>query len=281
MKSFYILLLITITWTSSLPVQGQDSINIGTRHSLFSNILNEERMYWIYEPEKQPGEEERDYPVLYLLDGDVFFHSVVGFTRFFASSRVSSLPPCVVVAVLNTDRTRDLTPTPSAARRDGTVRSGDEPKGGGAEQFYRFLVEELRPAIEKEFPVGGQNMLVGHSFAGLFALHVLWNHPESFDTYMALDPSLWWDQGAFLKQAGTRGDKTVFDGKQLYVAFATRPRTERNLIHFPLTDNFLDTVIPEMERCNLRVVSKKFPEETHGTIALPAIYDGLKCLFAR
>ena len=161
---------------------------------------------------------------------------------------------------MNTDRTRDLTPTPSAARRDGTVRSGDEPKGGGAEQFYRFLVEELRPAIEKEFPVGGQNMLVGHSFAGLFALHVLWNHPESFDTYMALDPSLWWDQGAFLKQAGTRGDKTVFDGKQLYVAFATRPRTERNLIHFPLTDTFLDTVIPEMERCNLRVVSKKFPE---------------------
>ena len=281
MKSFYIVLLITIAWTSSLPVQGQDSINIGTRHSLFSNILNEERMYWIYEPEKQPGEEEKDYPVLYLLDGDVFFHSVVGFTRFFASSRVSSLPPCVVVAVLNTDRTRDLTPTPSAARRDGTVRSGDEPKGGGAEHFYRFLVEELRPVIEKEFPVGGQNMLVGHSFAGLFALHVLWNHPESFDTYMALDPSLWWDQGVFLKQAGTRGDKTVFDGKQLYVAFATRPRTERNLIHFPLTDTFLDTVIPEMERCNLRVVSKKFPEETHGTIALPAIYDGLKCLFAR
>ena len=99
--------------------------------------------------------------------------------------------------------------------------------------------------------------------------------------FAAEKPSLWWDQGAFLKQAGTRGDKTVFDGKQLYVAFATRPRTERNLIHFPLTDTFLDTVIPEMERCNLRVVSKKFPEETHGTIALPAIYDGLKCLFAR
>lgn len=150
MKSFYILLLITITWTSSLPVQGQDSINIGTRHSLFSNILNEERMYWIYEPEKQPGEEEKDYPVLYLLDGDVFFHSVVGFTRFFASSRVSSLPPCVVVAVLNTDRTRDLTPTSSAAQRDGSIQPGDTPKGGGMKAFYRFLTEELRPEIEKK-----------------------------------------------------------------------------------------------------------------------------------
>lgn len=151
MKSFYIVLLITITWTSSLPVQGQDSINIGTRHSLFSNILNEERMYWIYEPEKQPGEEEKDYPVLYLLDGDVFFHSVVGFTRFFASSRVSSLPPCVVVAVLNTDRTRDFTPTSSAARRDGSIQPEDTPKGGGMKAFYRFLTEELRPEIEKKF----------------------------------------------------------------------------------------------------------------------------------
>lgn len=151
MKSLYIVLLITIAWTSSLPVQGQDSINIGTRHSLFSNILSEERMYWIYEPEKQPGEEEKDYPVLYLLDGDAFFHSVVGFTRFFASSRVSSLPPCVVVAVLNTDRTRDFTPTSSAARRDGSIQPGDTPKGGGMKAFYRFLTEELRPEIEKKF----------------------------------------------------------------------------------------------------------------------------------
>lgn len=150
MKSLYIVLLITIAWTSSLPIQGQDSINIGTRHSLFSNILNEERMYWIYEPEKQPGKEEKDYPVLYLLDGDVFFHSVVGFTRFFASSRVSSLPPCVVVAVLNTDRTRDFTPTSSAARRDGSIQPGDTPKGGGMKAFYRFLTEELRPEIEKK-----------------------------------------------------------------------------------------------------------------------------------
>lgn len=79
------------------------------------------------------------------------FHSVVGFTRFFASSRVSSLPPCVVVAVLNTDRTRDFTPTSSAARRDGSIQPGDTPKGGGMKAFYRFLTEELRPEIEKKF----------------------------------------------------------------------------------------------------------------------------------
>lgn len=50
------------------------------------------------------GEKGKAYPVLYLLDGDSFFHSVVGFTRFFSSSKTSNLPPCIVVAVLNTDR---------------------------------------------------------------------------------------------------------------------------------------------------------------------------------
>ena len=36
-----------------------------------------------------------------------------------------------------------------------------------------------------------------------------------------------------------------------------------------------------MEKRHLRVVSKKFPEETHGTVALPGFYDGLKTLFFR
>ena len=279
MKSLYIVLLITIAWTSSLPVQGQDSINIGTRHSLFSNILNEERMYWIYEPEKQPGEEEKDYQVLYLLDGDVFFHSVVGFTRFFASSRVSSLPPCVIVAVLNTDRTRDFTPTSSAARRDGSIQPGDTPKGGGMKTFYRFLTEELRPEIEKKVSANGRNFLIGHSYAGLFTLQLLLDYPESFDTFMAIDPSLWWDQGIYLKQAKREAHKKDFTGKQLYVAFATQQRPNVKLNQFSLADSLKVNIIPNMENQHLHVIYKKFPEEMHGTVALPGIFDGIKSLF--
>ena len=111
MKILYIILFIQIGWIFPLSAQKQDSIYIGTRHTLFSEILNEERKYWIYVPETKAGEKGKAYPVLYLLDGDSFFHSVVGFTRFFSSSKTSNLPPCIVVAVLNTDRTRDFTPT--------------------------------------------------------------------------------------------------------------------------------------------------------------------------
>lgn len=277
MRSLYIPFIVCISLLFCLPAKAQEAISIGTRHTLSSHILEEEREYWVYVPENQSPEQK--YPVLYLLDGDSFFHSVVGFTRLFSTSKVSSLSPCIVVAVLNTDRTRDFTPTCSAARRDGTVHPDDKPDGGGAEAFYRFLTEELRPVIEKELPVSGQNLLVGHSYAGLFTLNVLLTHPDAFNSYIAVDPSLWWDRGYLLKQIKRNTNKLDFSGKQLYVAFATQSRLDRKLIHFPLVDDFMETVIPLMEQQYLRVHSRKFPEEAHGTVALPGFYDGLKNLF--
>lgn len=279
MKILYIILFIQIGWIFPLSAQKQDSIYIGTRHTLFSEILNEERKYWIYVPETKAGEKGKAYPVLYLLDGDSFFHSMVGFTRFFSSSKTSNLPPCIVVAVLNTDRTRDFTPTCSAARRDGTICPYDKPAGGGAEQFHRFLIEELRLEVENKVPANGTNFLVGHSYAGLFTLQTLSNHPESFDSYIAIDPSLWWDRGVFLQQAAKNVYQKDFSGKHLYVAFATRQRPAIKLIQFSLADSLKNKIIPEMKNKHLHVVYKKFPDEVHGTIALPAIFDGLKSLF--
>ena len=281
MKRLFLLCVVAMCVVFSFRAQGQETISIGERHTLFSRLLNEERAYWVYQPEKRPGETERNYPVLYLLDGDSFFHTVVGFTRFFSSSRVSSLPPCVVVAVLNTDRTRDFTPTSSAARRDGSIQPGDTPKGGGMKAFYRFLTEELRPEIEKKVSANGRNFLVGHSYAGLFTLQVLLDYPESFDTFMAIDPSLWWDRGVFLKQAEKEVGQKDFSGKQLYVAFATRQRPNVKLDQFALADSLGERIIPEMKSQHLRAIYKKFPDEVHGTIALPGMFDGLKSLFMR
>lgn len=59
MKILYIILFIQIGWIFPLSAQKQDSIYIGTRHTLFSEILNEERKYWIYVPETKAGEKER------------------------------------------------------------------------------------------------------------------------------------------------------------------------------------------------------------------------------
>ena len=43
-------------------------------------------------------------------------------------------------------------------------------------------------------------------------------------SYIAIDPSLWWDRGVFLHQAAKNVYQKDFSGKHLYVAFATRQR---------------------------------------------------------
>jgi predicted alpha/beta superfamily hydrolase len=99
-------------------------------------------------------------------------------------------------------RMRDLTPeTPLARIRQ--IPGMPPPSAedyGGAELFYQFLVEELRPAIAAAFKVDpARQTLYGHSLGGLFALGVLFRHPEAFQTYAASSPSIWWNRRALVK----------------------------------------------------------------------------------
>src|SRR3546814_2643021 len=43
------------------------------------------------------------------------------------------------------------------------------------------------------------NILWGDSFGGLFALHVLFNHPAAYQTYLVGSPSINWSGGAILE----------------------------------------------------------------------------------
>lgn len=79
MRKLNILYLIILSTLFSISLSAQETMAIGTRHTLFSQLLNEEREYWVYVPEHKPEEAAESYPVLYLLDGDSFFHSVVGY----------------------------------------------------------------------------------------------------------------------------------------------------------------------------------------------------------
>ena len=67
---------------------------------------------------------------------------------------------------------------------------------GGAERFTQFLADELIPTIERTYPTSGHRTLIGHSYAGLFTIHTLIHHPDLFRNYVAIDPSLDWDDQA-------------------------------------------------------------------------------------
>ena len=99
MRSLHILfILVVVTWLG-FPLRAQEAISIGTRHTLFSHVLNEAREYWVYVPTTRQVK-KRSYPVL-ICWTVILFHSG-RFYSLFSTSKVSFLTAPIVVAVLNT-----------------------------------------------------------------------------------------------------------------------------------------------------------------------------------
>jgi uncharacterized protein len=140
----------------------QDQITIGSKHTIHSSILKEDRSLWIHVPDVGEHDTTTRFPVLYLLDGDSHFYSVVGSVHQLSSVNGNDVcPKMVVVGIPNTVRARDLTPTHVTS--PGADSSFFKPTGGG-EAFTEFLSKEVIPYIEK--------IILFHS--SVFSLGIRW-----------------------------------------------------------------------------------------------------------
>src|SRR4051812_31116191 len=109
-KMFFLVLSAIITFTAQS--QNDNKIVIGKIDSVYSKTLAEQRKIWIYTPDMTSGAANQRWPVVYLLDGDGHFASVVGMIQQMSQVNGNNVyPEMIVVAIPNTDRTRDLTPT--------------------------------------------------------------------------------------------------------------------------------------------------------------------------
>lgn len=152
------------------------------------------------------------YPVIYFIDGDVAFHTAVDAVTLQGMGR--EVEPAYVVGIgygkdwETAARLRfvDLTPTPPDPVTLAALEASPMTKGvsyGEAEGFHRFLTTELRSRIEQAYPVNRNNSILwGHSLGGLFALHVLFNHAQSYRTFLINSPSINWNKGAVLQDEG-------------------------------------------------------------------------------
>jgi hypothetical protein len=166
------------------------------RFAIKSAVLGEERVILIRTP---VGYETNklNYPVLYMTDGDAHMGHTASTIEFLTQN--GRIPELIVVGITNTDRTRDLTPVKSTNKNAaGELQS---PTSGGADNFLKFIETELIPKIEKEYRVQPYRILAGHSLGGLFAIHAMMSKPGVFNSYIAVSPSLQWENGEALKRA--------------------------------------------------------------------------------
>lgn len=185
------LLLIT-----SLNAQTNDSlISVGKKYSFYSNILKERRTYSVYLPPSYQRNPAKKYFVACVLDGGKNkFLEVAGIAQSMNSipDLKMQIPELIIVAIENTDRTRDFTPTHSLNYLDEENIAAFN-SSGGADAFKAFIEKELMPRIDSLYRILSRNLIIGHSLGGLFAIHCLLESPGLFNYYILIDPSRFWD----------------------------------------------------------------------------------------
>lgn len=258
-------------------------LTIGRVDSVQSAVLEETRPYLVYLP---PSYDDTTwtparYPVLYLLDGDAHFQSVAGLIQIQGSgvNGTYRIPEMIVVAIPNRDRTRDLTPTHTDLGFDGKPAPFLKTSGGNA-NFFRFLTTELIPRIDSGYRTMPYRVLVGHSFGGITALNALYTIPETFNAYLAIDPSLWWDHQVLLRRARSYFASARLAGKALYVAQANtiNPADTTTNLHFESIVQF-NAIMGTYNRSGLRYGYRYYDQDDHGSVPMIAEYDGLRFIF--
>lgn len=268
-----------ILFLSPLSLFGQEIITIGHKSELHSNILNEDRPYWVYLPPEynDPDYGKASYPVIYLLDGDANFYTLVAIQKTFTRGMYNNMPECIIIGIPNTDRTRDMTPSKSLMKHNGKDMFTNS---GGGENFTSFLTKELRVSIDSLYRTTGYNILIGHSFGGLFAMNTLIHHTNAFNAYIVLDPSLWWDSRKVYNEAASIWRNKDFRKTSLFIAMARdEDRPDDQQKHSKTIHEFCSQILHSAPHNNLNVSWKYYEDEDHGTIIMPGIFDALRTIF--
>ena len=239
------------------------------RITLKSTVLGEDRIILVRTP---TGYETNklSYPVLYMTDGDAHMGHTSSTIEFL--TRNGRMPELIVVGVTNTDRTRDLTPAKSTNKNPaGELQF---PTAGGANNFLKFFETELIPHIEKEYRVAPYRVLAGHSFGGLFAIHALITKPALFNSYVAVSPSLQWENQEALKRA----EEFLKNQKELKVTLYTSLGNEPGGIGESF-DKFKQ-LLGQTNIKGFEWQAERMDDEDHGSVVLRSHYFGLRKVYA-
>ena len=287
-KSTLLILIISSLFIFNQKLIGQSKSTAQTTiDTLFSKTLDEYREFWVKLPENYDFNNNQEYPVVYLLDGISLQNSL---ETVYDNYWGHYLPHMILVGISNrTNRTRDLTTSKVNMRRGSSFKK----ESGGAENFTEFMENELIPYIDSKYKFLGHRTLIGHSYAGLFTINMLINHKHIFQNYIAIDPSLDWDNQKLLKEAKEKLTSESYKGKSLFVSLAAEQLhiwdeevTMENIMNdsseftlFARSIIEFSNYTKSQKKNGLNFSWKVYNEDLHGTVPLPSIRDGLIFLF--
>jgi enterochelin esterase-like enzyme len=223
----------------------------------------------------------KKYPVLYMQDGQMLFDAESSWNKqawdlddvasnLFALKRIEEF---IVVGIWNggTTRHRDYYPqkcfesltkkeqdtiTAQLLRASIAIEGSFEPR---SDLYLKFLVEELKPYIEKNYSVltnRENTYLAGSSMGGLISIYALCEYPELFGGAACL--STHW-LGTFTPENNPAPDS--------FLAYLRNnlPGPEDHRIYFDCGDQTLDQYYPEIQKKVDEIMHAKGFDNTNWT----------------
>lgn len=259
---------------------------IGVVDSLFSEVLNENRKIYIQLPENYNQNNSEKYPVVYLLDVEILLPTVANIHNFYSGG---FMPEFVLVGISNAKhRTRDLTPTKIKTKYGMPFNE----ENGESKTFLKFFESELIPYIENNYQVTNYRTLIGHSYGGLFVVNTFLNQTNLFANYIAIDPSLDWDNQHLLKEAETKIANLNLKNKALFMSLSGQLHMQNSAITinnvmqdttdytlFARSNISFSEIVKDSSNKALFFDWKFYPKDIHGTVVVPSLRDGLISVF--
>jgi hypothetical protein len=243
-------------------------LSIGETFTIRSAVLGETRRINVYAPPGHADSPRTRLPVLYMPDGGIgedFLH-VAGLVQVSVGN--GTMRPFLLVGIENTERRRDLT-GPTDVAKDRTIA----PRVGGSAAFRRFIRTELMPVVRARYEPTDETGIVGESLAGLFVVETYFVEPGLFDTYIAFDPSLWWNGEQLVDSAPARLRADTGPRGTLYLASSR----DRELAE---PTGRLAAALARHAGAGARWHYEPMPSESHATIYHPAALAAFRRVFA-
>lgn len=272
---------------SNFPLASIPATEVRTFRSL---AVDQEYLISIALPFHYHEHPEKAYPVIYVLDANLFFGMVVEMVRAM-NVRVpfcNELPDAIIVGIgypangslaeihaqVMHLRMRDLT----TVRDEGAEKFIQEhfpvphsATSGGATGFLQFIRQELVPLIESEYRADvADRTLLGHSWGGLFALYALFHQPDLFQRYVVVSPDLPFDYEQ--KYAEQHDSLPV----RMYLASGESELDKDGLSSF---NSFIST-LEGRRYAGFMLTRQIIANCTHCAVVAPAFQAGLVAVFS-